>query len=145
MSAVQSLITRVRDMLAADATLKAGFTEFTTREFPFCDDFPAIHVNAEGSSDDTSYGGMGTRQRTVAMRVFVTITSADSQAREAALWPLVDRVRAIIDADRHLGSTLRVAITHLDVRSVPSPVGSYYVGTRRVDFDAVIEEPLEAS
>lgn len=141
-SAVQTLTEYVRNLLAGDAVLAAAIATFTTREFPFCDAFPAVHVNATRASDDTNVGGMGRRIRTVQLRIYVTLNRADSTERENDLWSRVDHIRAIIDTDRRFGTLLTVPVIRLPVDSVPSPTGSYYVGTRVITADCELAELL---
>lgn len=141
-SSVQDLTEYVRDLLAADADLAAAVTTFTTREFPYCDAFPAVHVNATRAADDTSIGGMGRRIRTVQLRIYVTLNRADSIERENDLWARVDHIRTLIDGDRQFGNRLTVPVIRLPVDSVPSPTGSYYVGTRVITADCELAETL---
>lgn len=131
------------------------FEAFERKEFPYCEAFPAIHVNASDALDDTNQFGMGQRQRNVRVLVYVTLlpySSSDPNELEQDIWDVVDQVRDVIFADKWLGepnpasgsstNLLHMPIIRADVRSVPSPIGVPWTNCRRIEFDAMIRETV---
>ncbi|AFZ66985.1 hypothetical protein [Deinococcus peraridilitoris] len=121
--------------------LGAKFADITTAEFPFCEDFPALHVNAGTTADDTSAPGMGLRERKVQVRLFVTLQRAQVRER-GVLWDLVDDVRDAVLSDPFLGGLTRQPVIKLPVSPVPSPTGSAYSDCRQLSFEITLLEQV---
>jgi hypothetical protein len=120
----------------------AGFGDITLREFPYCDDWPACHVNIMELVDEPGRPGFPLNGLRLQVGVYVSLQEPDLDASNERLWKLVMATRAAITSDRTLGGLLNEKLLMRNVRQVPSPLGTPIVGTRRIEFEAVIVENL---
>lgn len=146
-SKINSILDKLKTNIIADVDLNAAFRDVTRKEFPLCDNYPSCNVNAVDTADDIGVTGMGRKLRRVRINIFVTLNRAALEKLEPDLWDLVDTVRRRVESDRYLGvvnvsNLLEQPIVSVNVRSVPSPVGTNYVGTRVLEFDVHYREDL---
>lgn len=119
-----------------------GFGDVTLREFPYCDDWPACHVNVLELSDAPGEPGFPYSTLRLQVGIYVSLQEPDLEASNDRLWRVVMTVRSAITSDRTLGGLLNEKLLLRAVRQVPSPFGTPIVGTRRIEFEAAIIEPL---
>lgn len=122
--------------------LSAVFKDITSAEFPFCEDFPALHINWASETDNPMYPGGNQAARELSIDLYVTQPKGDLTATQSGLADLVEAVRDAVKSDRTLGGLLNISIVNLPVSRVPSPMGTAYVGTRRINLQAAITETL---
>lgn len=144
-SAVNTVLDAIITNLKNNPTLIALFGDITRAEFPLGRDLPICNVNASGTTDAVGVLGeftAGRKQRAVRVQVYITLDRSQTETMDPDLWQLVDAVRAVIEADRTLGGVLDLPVIEVNARSVPSPIGTAYLGTRVLEFDAYIRENL---
>lgn len=122
--------------------VSALFKDITRKEFPFCDDFPALHVNSSSRREDTQILGMGFKQLEPRIQIYVTLGRQQLENMQQDIWETVDTVTQCIESDRFLSGALIQPILSIEVRSVPSPIGTAYLGTRVIEFDAKIRTTI---
>jgi hypothetical protein len=146
MSQTNVVLDALYQLLKNDASVAPLFKDITRKEFPFCDDFPALHINSSSRREDTAILGMGFRQLEPRVQVYVTLGRQQLENMQQDIWETVDTVCACIESDRFLVvggiPTLIQPILNLEVRSVPSPIGTAYLGTRVIEFDAKIKDTI---
>jgi len=126
----------------AGLQLSAVFQDVTFAEFPFCEDFPALHINWASETDNAMVPGGNQAARELSIDLYVTQPKGDITAAQSGLADLVEAVRDAVKSDRTLGGLLNISIVNLPVSMVPSPIGTAYVGTRRINLQAAIIELL---
>jgi hypothetical protein len=146
-SKINSILDALKTNIEADEDLYNAFRDVTRKEFPLCDNYPSCNINAVDTADDIGVTGMSRKLRRVRVNIYVTLNRAALEKLEPDLWDLVDTVRRRVESDRYLSfvnadNLLEKPIVSVDVRSVPSPVGTNYVGTRVLEFDAHYREDL---
>lgn len=119
-----------------------GFGDVTLKEFPYCEEWPACHVNLMELVDEPGRPGFPLSSLRLQVGVYVSLQEPDLEASNERLWRVVMAVRDAITSDRTLGGLLNDKLLLRSVRQVPSPLGTPIVGTRRIEFEAVITEPL---
>ena len=141
MSAVLGVLAAVIAKVKGDASTSSAFQSFSTREFPLCDAFPALNVNATGVSDDFSHG-MGVIERAISIRAYVTVNSESEEQAANDVTDLAEKVRAVLNKDRTLGGALWLPFLAVNVVSVPGPLGMNLIGARCLEFEGIIREAL---
>lgn len=144
-SPTSQVLDRVKALLdesVATGALAGRFKDVTRAEYPYCRDFPALHVNATGVTETSGVPGMGLKLRRVRVALTITLSQADLESQAAILDDLAYDVGRVIEADRYLGGLLAEAITELAESPVTSPLGSAYAGVRRVEFTASVQLSL---
>jgi hypothetical protein len=142
MATLQQVLEQVKLQIETHVPLNGSFKDVTLAEFPYCEDFPACHINFEGESDDPMVPGGGKSLRRITVGIYITLAKAQLEDHDGAINPLVEEVRNAIKADRTLGGVSNLQVTRLPVTKVPSPFGGPYVGTRKVTVEALITENL---
>ena len=146
MSAVADVLKIVKERLFSSEILEGIFKEITLKEFPIAKNWPAIHVNAEDSNTTIAGKSIGKSDRVTQIRVYVTLAKKDLEELDISIWETIDTVRSVLigdgKQDRFWGGLCDYPTLTFDVRTVPSPVGSVYLGTRVILFDAHIKELL---
>lgn len=120
----------------------SGFADITLREFPYCEDWPACHVNLLEQIDEPGRPGFPFNGLRLQVGVYVSLQEPDLDASNERLWRVVMATRAAITSDRILGGLLNEKLLLRAVRQIPSPLGTPIVGTRRIEFEAVVVENL---
>lgn len=126
----------------AGQQLQAVFKDITFAEFPYCDSFPALHLNWAAETDDPMVPGGNQAARVLSIDLYVTEPKADLTLQQSGLADLVEAVRDAIKSDRTLGGLLNLSLVSMPVSTVPSPLGTAYVGTRRISIQPTITESL---
>ena len=119
-----------------------GFGDISLREFPYCEDWPACHINVLELVDEPGRPGFPLNGLRLQVGVYISLQEPDLDASNERLWRLVMATRAAISSDRTLGGLLNEQLLFRAVRQIPSPLGTPIVGTRRIEFEAVIVENL---
>jgi hypothetical protein len=149
MSKVATLLDIVEARLRASGAVTSVFRDITQKEFPYCDNSPALHVNAADANDEIGQPAMGYNTRVVQVRVYVTFSKKELELLDKTLWIHIDMVRSVLVGDGTIsrywedggGNRLAYLPTLIfDVRTVPSPLGTPYVGTRVIQFDVQMKE-----
>lgn len=144
---VNTVLKYVQAKVKNDGVLGAYFGDVTLAEFPFCENYPSININARDTIDDAGAFGMGRKQRTIRVQMYVTVQNGDYVGVQGDVWAAADAVRALLEADRYFGvvnvsNLLENPIVEISARAVSGPFGMAIVGTRVLEFDAVLRENL---
>jgi hypothetical protein len=123
-------------------TLEDAF-EITQAEFPYCDNFPAIHVNLGGTDDEVGVPGMGFVTIALNVEIYVTIKESDLTNADNLVVKYISIVREALRANRYLDNTLQEPIMGMTISKVPSPLGTAYAGTRVLRALLKVAETIE--
>lgn len=142
-SRINTIIDYLMNKISTDPELGTLFADITKQEFPICNEYPALNVNAMDSQDDSSILGSPLKARTVTMRIYVVL-HPDGLATDTDMWDTLDTIRTRISADKYLGveptNLLINPIVDVNVFTIPSPFGTPLMGARYLEFQCVLRE-----